>query len=278
MLHKTVSARAVIQQVISRFGIKGEGIEYDALEWIGAGIGLIGTHVNFVNLIDEVEVNFHKIVIPERMYQLNFIVYNGQKLRHGIGQASHFSHQENSTDDPLVVDLIKTIFVKNELATIIEGIDPCCDDLLTEDLMNKQTNVNNKIEHLVDFIDQSSSCSGSHWYSDSESDCYNTSIENGTVYISYKAYPVDKDGIPLIIDEVKYRLALEWYVVRCLMERGFRHPTLDYSTVDFKTNRAILSAQNEHLKMTYEEADNFAENWTNMLFQRDPDNRNYFSN
>lgn len=275
MLYKTISSKTIIQRVMSRFGIK-ENIELDAMEWIGDAIGLIGTHVGYLNKVEAVDVDFHKIPHPCDFYQLNFILFNGRKLVHGRkGTPSHKGH---SSDDPIVIELVKTIFAGQGLAQAIEeGVD-CCDYNKLEDLTNQQYLWRHRVEDLVNTIDRSPNyCEGDEWYTDGLKDCFDTSIECGTVYISYKAYPVDAQGFPLIIDEVKYKLALDWYVVRCLMERGFRHPTLSYEVVDFKTNKAITAASNEHLKMTYEEMEEFISSWTYMLNSR-RDNITYYSN
>ena len=131
----------------------------------------------------------------------------------------------------------------------------------------------------MSFVESSPNCSQEYWYSNNVSgNCFDTNIESGTVYISYKAYPLDKEGYPLILDEVKYRLALEWYIFRCICERGYRHPVIDYGMADQKFNIALQQARNEHLKMTYEEVEDFTYNWTNMLRERDSGNRNYYSN
>lgn len=279
MLYKYVSAKVIIQQVMSRFGVTDGNLTYDALDWIGSGIGLIGTHANFVNTIEPVEIDFHKIPYPENFYQLNFIVYNGRKLNYGVKPTYSNSHSSGytSTDDPLVLELIKSVFAKRELVKVIDDAE-CCDQNTLDDLSSKDQLLNTKIVSLMDFVGRANCYHGDEWFSNNPSgDCFDTSVECGTAYISYKAYPVDKEGFPMIIDEVKYKLALEWYVMRCLMENGYKHPVFDYPTVNLQTETYIARAINEHLKPTYEEMDNFTEFWTNMIF-RLRQNHDYYSN
>ena len=286
MLNKTISAKAIIGEVMRRFGVTDSNITYNAYEWIGYAIGLIGTHVNFVNEITDVEVDFHKIPIPPNFYQLNFIAYNGRKLKHG--KKPSFSGREYGTaDDPLVIELIQSLKYKCDLTNFIEDNSGFCDtDYIQEfgetgctqnDFESRTALINNKISSLIQFVNTSPKYCSDEWYSDG-GECYNTSIKEGTVYISYKAYPLDSEGFPLVLDEVKYKLALEWYVMRCLIESGYKHPSLDYQTIDFKTNQAIAQAKNEHLKMSYEQVENFTANWTNALFQVRQNNLNYYSN
>jgi hypothetical protein len=279
MLYKYVSAKVIIQQIMSRFGVIDGNLTYDALDWIGRGIGLIGTHANYVNVITPLEVDFHKIPYPDNFYQLNFIVYNGRKLRYGVKPTYFDPHSSGygTTDDPLVLDLIQSVFAKRELVEVIDNAE-CCDEKTLDDLNSKQQLLDTRIASLIDFVGTNQCYHGDEWFTNNPGgDCFDTSLECGTVYMSYKAYPVDKEGFPLIIDEAKYLEALEWYVMRCLIENGYKHPTLDYNSVDVKTRIALSRATNEHLKMSYEEYDNFIANWTNMTFQLRPNN-DYYSN
>lgn len=275
MLYKTISSKAIIQQVMSRFGIN-ENIEMNAVEWIGYAMGLIGTHAGYVDLIEPVEVDFFKIPQPERLYSLNYILYNGKKLLHGRRPTLR-SVQAYQGDDPLVLNLIESIFAKGQLDEAIENND-CCDEAMTEDFCNREDLLNNRIANLIKFVDSSPCYHGDQWYTDGLNGCYDTSIEEGTVYVCYKAYPIDAEGYPLVVDEVKYKLALEWYIVRCLMESGYENPNLSYADVHRLTNKAIEVAANEHRKLTTEQANDFVSKWTNTYFRLRPDNTNYYSN
>lgn len=275
MLYKTISSKTVIQRVMSRFALKDANLTYDAIEWIGSCIGLIGTHVGYQNRIEEVEVDFHKIHLPENFYQLNFVTYNGKKLKDG--KISPFRQQTyTNVDNPLVVELVQALAIKHDLIESIENTD-CCDNEQGEDLMIKQGFLNKRIAGLYDAVKDSPQYCDEHWYTDGEN-CYDTSIEEGCVYICYKAYPLDGEGFPLIVDEEKYLQALEWYVLRCWMEQGNRHKVMDYAYVSVKSDQWIAKAKNEHLKMSYEQMDQFTSNWTNMLYQLRENNPNYYSN
>ena len=53
-----------------------------------------------------------------------------------------------------------------------------------------------------------------------------TSEECMFVKIHYEALPVDKEGYPLILDEVNYREALYWWVMSKLIGQGLVHPVI----------------------------------------------------
>ena len=56
-----------------------------------------------------------------------------------------------------------------------------------------------------------------------------TSEESMFVKIHYEALPIDKEGYPLILDEVNYREALYWWVMGKLIGQGFKHPIIPAS-------------------------------------------------
>ena len=53
-----------------------------------------------------------------------------------------------------------------------------------------------------------------------------TNFENGFVEMSYKAYPVDKFGMPMIPDNIKFVKAVEWYLISRLDYKRWRSTRL----------------------------------------------------
>lgn len=59
------------------------------------------------------------------------------------------------------------------------------------------------------------------------------------IEIEYMAFPIDTDGMPMVIDNVYVREALSWYIVFKMLLSGSTHPVLDIKAasamwVDFK--------------------------------------------
>jgi len=53
-----------------------------------------------------------------------------------------------------------------------------------------------------------------------------TNFENGFVEMSYKAYPVDKFGMPMIPDNIKFVKAVEWFLISRLDYKRWRSTRL----------------------------------------------------
>lgn len=70
-----------------------------------------------------------------------------------------------------------------------------------------------------------------------------TSFEKGTVTIYYETVPLDKDGLPMIIDNPKMIQALRWKIVSFLLLGGYKHSqlTFDYADMRYRKLRDEVS-------------------------------------
>lgn len=279
-LHKTISAKAVIGSVLSRFGVKDANIHMEALEWIGEGIAEIGYGVGLVNKVEAIEINNHNVLKPCDFFQLNFMIYNGEKLLEGMKPSRVSNKRYKGGDDPLFTELVQLINGRNKSLCFANAVgedssDNCdCNPVLDETVLER-TNV--KIKALIEGLARKNYNSCDEYYINKE-DCYQVSIEEGTLYMHYKGYPTDKDGYPLVIDEPKYRKALEWLIMENLTFSGYKHPILNnWKDITDMKELYIARARNNHLKNTYEQMDEFVDKWTNLLFSISKSS-NWYSN
>ncbi len=263
MNYSSVSSKSIIQRLTSRYGVTIS--KSDAIDWIGDAIEEIGYHVGFYNKIEKLKVVNYKIPIPCDFVSLNYFIYNGKKLKYGLPD-NHTTTRDHSAEYDDVMGLLNANF-KLEL-------DDCCVD----------TNQEEKEYHIETYKKRIAYLESEFKHNPIDKDFYYTNSgqgygtnATGYVYMFYKAFPLDDDGFPLIINEIKYRNAVMKYVLLCLLSNGYNHPVLDYPTVLRESELAISRAANEHFKMTNEQLEDFAGNWTNMLF-RIKSTYNYYSN
>lgn len=48
-----------------------------------------------------------------------------------------------------------------------------------------------------------------------------TNFKRGRILMAYKAYPLDKEGFPLIPDNIKYKQACQWYITKKFLYKGW---------------------------------------------------------
>lgn len=77
-------------------------------------------------------------------------------------------------------------------------------------------------------------------------DYIHTTFETGFIGVTYLGLPIDANGYPLVPDNVSYKQALTWYVIRMLMLRGWKHPAgLDFPFVDAQWKNYCTQARNK---------------------------------
>lgn len=268
MIYSLISSQTILSKIPSRFGIKIESIP-DCVEWIGDAIGEIGYHIGFVNQIRKVKVTNYKIELPCDFVALNAIYYNGKKLKYGLPETNNRNTQSTTSEFDEVMSMINNSNLEIKL-------NDCCIDVNAEEKEYSLELLNKRVNHLLEPL-RNIKYDTDFYYTNSGQG-YSTNAE-GYVHIYYKAFPIDEEGFPLVVNEIKYRNAIMYFIVKCLLTTR-KHPVLDYPTISRESDLWIDKAANEHSKFTKDEMDKFAANWTNMLFRirDDNTNTNFYSN
>lgn len=71
-----------------------------------------------------------------------------------------------------------------------------------------------------------------------------TTFEEGCVTCYYEAIPVDCNGYPEVPDDAMFRQAVTWYIIRCMLMRGFKHQVITFPQADANWEKYYPRAQN----------------------------------
>ena len=107
-----------------------------------------------------------------------------------------------------------------------------------------------------------------------------TSLECGKIEVAYMAMPVDEDGLPMIVDNEKYKNALELYIKKRLFTNLFDQQKLHQSilqNVQQEYAFAVGQAQNDLIMPTIDEMEAITNSWTTAI-QRVTEHRDGFVN
>lgn len=279
MLQKYVSSKKIIGSLISKYGVDIP-FENDAIEWMGDTIEKIGYHCGFINKVETIRFNNFTVPLPCDFFTLNYILFNGSKLIHGFkrnrtqlaisSNYTEIAHLlnvrtkiiENEDLDDIDIHILKTVEAVDFYSNLT-GIDDhniIYFDDSDFNLSHSLKYIDYRLENSIHIYNQYSD----EYYTDGIG-CYKVSVDTGICHMFYKAFPVDSDGFPYVVDEIKYREALEWNILLNLSNRGQRFTNFDHSFIYQEASRAILKASNEHKKMTYEEMQSFNEKWTSLI-------------
>lgn len=92
-----------------------------------------------------------------------------------------------------------------------------------------------------------------------------TTFQTGCIKIHYKAIPTDCDGFPMVVDRVKVTQAIEWYVMRGMLLRGFKHQTVAFADADKMWEKYYPQAQNDLVFSTIDDWELFKKSWLGLV-------------
>lgn len=267
-----LSSKSVIEAIRRRFGLRHSSIpKTDVIEFIAEAIGLLEYGIGMDIQFHESNIEFYRAGYPCDMVDLYNIYYNGKLLpEYRCRNTCRYQRNPIYSFENEVISKINVLEKNQKLS---EDVDSYLEGNITktnllEDILTANTS------HLI--LEHGIQVSTNHWY---KKNIHNieTSIEEGNITIEYLTFAVDDEGYPLVLDEIKYRLAIEHYVLYNLILSGYKHPTIKLDNAEYMKDRAMQKAKNQNKKLGIKELDEFKNVFTNLLGRVDTTTP-YYSN
>jgi len=97
-------------------------------------------------------------------------------------------------------------------------------------------------------------------------DYIHVSYETGYISISYLGFPLDANGYPLVPDDISYKEAMFWYILKKLMMRGWVHPGgFNYQFAEANWQRYCTQARNAANMPDIGQYDQFLRSWRRLV-------------
>ena len=236
-LSKTTSCKTILAAISRTFKPTSSSWMNEAIEDIGWGIQAIGYHAGFVKKQTPppyLTVANHRAKIPCDVERIRVV----EKLTLS-NQTSHVLNPDGTTPSPeeLIVNGCTYIGVKLPLGSDETGYG------LAED--NPRTT---KITPVRDYYNLNS-------------DFIITRFETGLIKLHYDGFDVDKEGLPRVIDDADYKMALQWYCVQNMILKGYRHPEVSYKDAFNFWELYRLRAENACKVQSIDAAERFTASW-----------------
>jgi hypothetical protein len=205
--------KGVIGDVIRNTRIQDSSWISDTHEWIYQAMAQMETEFSLESKWEVLKVRFHKQKLPCGLQDIDAVEYLGSRLKEN--KPSRPASKQTSVGSKVNLNMWETS---------INKIEPVTDHKLYNTVL---TNVEQLPLNLKDY-----------YYT--ELGFINTSFEEGEVTVYFKAIPVDADDMPLIPDNVNYRLALYWYCRAMMIGAGYddRQFTFEYCMQMFEKQYA----------------------------------------
>lgn len=245
MIYKTVSAKAVIAKVFRDLKPTSDNWVGDAVEWMGEALEFIGYHTGLEKKAKTITISSHRAALPCELVDIIQVEYNGSALPYGTDTTGYDLPNAPRTTNPQP-------YTDTEVVT----------GAVFETQAAEHPTGNNTFKQRQKV--KAASYGGGDYYVINP-DYIQTSFEEGSVKIHFTAYPLCEDGYPKVPDNIYYKQALEWYIIRQMLMGGYTHPFLNYAVADQKWGHYCVAAQNDAAYPSIDKMEAFKNMWVRMV-------------
>lgn len=245
MNYKTVSSKAVIAKVFRDLKPSTDNWVGDAVEWIGEALEFIGHHSGLVKQAQSLTISDHRALLPCELVDIIQVEYNGSHLHYGTDTTGYDLPNADRTTNaqPYNATDVTTAAVFQTQAN---------EHPMGNDTYKQQKQI------------KAASYGGGDYYVINP-DYIQTSFQDGTIKVHYTAYPLCDDGLPRIPDNIYYKQALEWYIIRQMMMGGYTHPSINWQLADVQWKKYCVAAQNDAAYPSIDKMESFKNMWVRMV-------------
>lgn len=191
----------------------------DIYEWIIEAVKEMNTSFAMSLNTCQIQIKDYVACIPSDYESVELIAYQGCKLREGAPVPTFQNYFDYSKTGFTSEAVPNRLFYLEEDQEIDGRLIPA--GYYTDAYRNAE----NKIYRThYDEI-------AMNYYRQNLVHCYwikggylRTTMKEGVLDFTYYAYPQDSEGYPMVLDHPNYEKAIYFYVVRQMMESGFKHP------------------------------------------------------
>lgn len=248
------------------FGLKNSNWKADAIDWIGDAIEAIGYHCGFDEKRIRLQVNNYRVRIPSEIESINYIRYNGRRLPLGVDKSDYgFVNIHNQANPNIIQDV-----EEQQLNKLINNLDALRQlDPATPGVLDQISNTLFQINTILGtsyIAAEPFFWRGEFYNIESEVQYIKTSFEEGVIDVYCRAFRVDENGLPLVVNTYKYKECISWFIMGRLILQGYPHPELkSYMEVhEYWEDRLLPQAQNEPKIFSIDEMERFKNRWTSV--------------
>jgi len=294
MIYRNVSSKEILRKVMRDLRPGTTDWVLDAVEWIGEALEHIGASSQLCTKVCLLQIKDHRAKLPSDLFFLNQVAINTCMSPSTQTQLTELSAQVQALRDDLA----------NYYTTVNQTVTSNANGTYTSSLTTAQLNefdtwhsttlndlreLTNRMHVLETSLMGDASClmpigmsTSTFHASVSCTDCpqpkengpsfiincghIQTSFAEGSVCISYKAFPTDEECWPLVPDDVSFREALFWYIHKKLIMRGTTlMAKFDYMTADQYWLKYCTQARNSANYPDVPKMESFLNQWVRLV-------------
>ena len=297
-IYKHVSSKEIIRKVFRDLKPPTADWIHDSIEWMGEALEHIGASSQLCQKQCVLNINDHKAALPSDLYYINQVSVNTC-----ISPSIENELTELIKQIAVLNDNIKTYYSQlNENVTLstsgnysstltpadLEDFDSYHHANTTQlNILNSRMSVLEGVyfnssgggscfcplQYGTSTFHDSLHCEGCVNMTAKYKDTYivncgmmQTSFVTGQVCISYMAFPTDENCWPMVPDDISYREAMFWYIVKQMTLGGAILPNnrINYEFADMKWQNYCTQARNAANYPDIDRYQNFMDQWVRM--------------
>lgn len=261
---KYVDLRRVLEKVYRDNGYTQELDWNDCIEWMGDAVDLIGTPIPYFDKIKCIKIDNFRGPIPCDLHLV--FMTRDQDSKVPLTYASDMFHTGyHCSDSPdLMPNCVNQGCVEHKVNEVPSTEDTAPNNQNCNPFFNSNPNMTSNTPYaagrpsLVGAI-----VANNLTYSLSNNYIF-TSFKNGTVEMSYKAFPMNDDGYPLVPDDTKYIRAVQSYITMKIDYRLWRQDKISekvYRDSESQWYFNVNSAKNGMNMPSIDEMESIKHSW-----------------
>lgn len=191
--------------------------EEEAKEWIWEAINLIDNTANFVSKVAILNVEDGRVELPYDVCDLSESGVRDYYTKIVLTKDYNIYRSSEILDDNIINSIPRVIGESN---TIVDG------SIVSTDVFT--------------YYDNNCNCTPNNAIYRFNNGFIETGFKTGIIELSYKAFPIDENGDPLIEDDVKVIRAVVSYIIRMVAERLYNIDELQEKKFDRIERKAMF--------------------------------------
>jgi hypothetical protein len=275
-VYKNITSRTIISKIMRDLQTTDGNWVFDAIEWMGEALEHIGSSTQLENKGCVLDVKNYRATLPADLYYVNQVAINNSvspsitnELTELLSKVDSIQLQLQDTaslcedcDDP-TGSLIRELRDLNNRIVVLENIY-LSDETGLQPLAYSTTNFP-KALHCEGCVNELAKHKESYFI---DGGTVKTSFVSGKLCLSYKAFPIDEDGFPMVPDDISFKEALFWYCYKKLLLGGMITHTvngINYQFADQKWQYYCTQARNAAVFPDIDRYESFLNQWVRMI-------------
>jgi len=263
-IYKNISSKYILNKVMRDLAPSDSNWMDDAIEWMGEALEHIGATPQLDTKNCVLTVANYKVCLPDDFYLMNQVAVNNSIATGVETELDTISAQMKDIQDTLASNPDQDLYAKlRDLGSRM---------IVLQSIYFKNEDSMEPIPYGTTTFMKSEDCEDcseaflNDWYI-IENGYIKTSFKSGKICVSYKAFPLDEEGYPMVPDDVSYREAMFWYIFKQMLLKGFDKPNIkmDYNYADQKWRYYCTQARNAANYPDIDRYEAFMNQWVRLI-------------